>query len=293
MAVVVGDRARPWVLTLGIDRESEIGHFLTEKFETIRFLESDLDFLTSVRQSDFDILVVTGSVPQDPDAKLNVIQFGHQLTGETESGVSGSRRIGATYDGTAGRLTGPDENAPHNITDLAVESLAPWLLENPLHPVLSILDRNIGTQDATGIVAVVRELGGMPCAGYWTRAAGGGSEWWWLPTECPDETKWIAAIIEHLAGNDPQAFPGLAESQWDSSPAWMTAAELQAQIELTTAREEQARVQADQEALVSAKELNLAGKREAVSAGLRRLLTAQGDDLKSAAATALAPGSDF
>lgn len=286
---VIGERPRPWVLVYGIADDDELKDELQSHFETVRLVGDDYEFGSLVRQSDYDLLVVRGQVPFEPESNLNVLQFGGDFTGEVRPGRShqDGRRVLAREIGAAERLVGPDEGAPPEVDELARGSLSAWLLQQPIHCLLGLYRPNNTLMGIDpGVVAFVRETGRAACAGLWKRPGKSNTEWWWLPDGCPREIEWVTAASRHLSAVDPVAFPP-ADADWATHERWMTGREASAVRAPQSAREELRRVVEEQESQVSDKNDLLVEARSEAADGARRLLTHQGDDLKAAVQNAL------
>lgn len=286
---VIGERPRPWVLVYGIADDDDLKDELLEHFETVRLVGDDYELQSLVRQSDYDLLVIRGQVPFEPESTLNVLQFGGDFTGEVRPGRNhqDGRRVLAREIGAAERLVGPDEGAPPEVDELARDSLSTWLLQQPIHCLLGLYRSNNNLIELDpGVTAFVRETGGAACAGLWKRPGKSKTEWWWLPDGCPREIEWVAAASRHLSTVDPVAFPP-ADADWATHGRWMTAQEASAVHALRSARDELRRVVEEQESQVSDKKALLVEAQSEAANGARRLLTHQGDDLKTAVQNAL------
>jgi hypothetical protein len=282
MSNTFGDRPRPWLLAFGFAPTDPLGEIVSELAPTVHFLRSDDFPANQIREADFDAIVVLGSVNAMPARNLHVIQFGGLGETQVRPGANGFR-YGVMPIGRAGRLSGPDSTVSDKARELVESSLAPWLVEqNPRGLISRLRPNNTSFGDADGVRVLVQESGGLPAAGIWNRGDSdqGSTEWWWLPEDAPDKAEWIAAALEEWGRTNPAAFPTQV-NDWTTESRWMNAAELEATAGLRRAEEALASALAEHRALVDAAEVSVAqATREATDTD-RRLLTKQGDGLKS------------
>jgi hypothetical protein len=285
---VFGDLARPWVLAYGVDQESDLANVLKQLAPVLKFLESP-NADSEVRQSDYDAIIIAGDVTT-LDRRLNILQFGGSPPRDDflvrEGEMACTYRLYISRDGRAGQLEVPSD-LPAEVASLVQQSLAPWLMTISPRPLLKkfIQSRTSGAERLPLpqiIRPFVTERGGDACAGRWSRPPESGqevAEHWWLPADCPDQPAWLKAAFTEWHRLDSERFPGLPD--WLSDPLWMTNAELEAVQELTAVEEE---LRSSTAALTATRDLlrqRLADVRDAANQTERRLLTAQGEELKS------------
>jgi len=288
MSNTFGDRPRPWLLAYGFALTDLLGEIVSELAPTVHFLRSDDCPANQIREADFDAIVVYGQINAMPAGNLHVIQFGGSGETQMRPGNSGFR-YGVLPIGRAGRLSGPDSTVSDKASELVRSSLASWLVQqNPRGLISRLRSNNTSYGDAEGVRVLVRESGGLPAAGIWNRGDSdrGSTEWWWLPEDAPDKLEWIAAALEAWGRTDPVAFPAQVDD-WTAESRWMNAAELEAIAELRSAEDALSSALAEHRALVDAAAVALGqATREATDTD-RRLLTEQGDELKSQVSRAL------
>ncbi len=290
---IFGDLGRPWVLAWGIDVQSGLADTLRRLAPVVKFLEN-FEPSSEVRQADYDAIVVIDDVG-DLDDHLNILQFGgnpsrddFKIGDEETFAIS---RIG-TARGLAAQLEVPS-GLPVEVDKLSRESLAPWLLTTSPRVTLAVRDTSWRGNPSSiarpkTIQAFVVERGGAPCAGRWRRASEDPdtrSEHWWLPRDCPDPESWVKAAFIEWHSLDPQRFP--AGPDWVSDALWMTKAELDAALELQSAKEKLLHVASELEEEVNRCQASFEEKQVAANQAERRLLTSQGEELKEEVGAAL------
>ncbi|MBL6276746.1 hypothetical protein JMF97_11295 [Micromonospora fiedleri] len=287
MSEVFGDDdPKPWVLALGFDESDELGEAVKREAGKVTYLTTERAVVHQVRQIDYDALVVRGQGPSVA-SHLRVLQFGGAGVHGNEQAEDFAFYTVNPRSGLAGRLVGPDSGVPVEAAELVRRSLASFLHERvPRALLVRQVSRGRGAgwrEDDEGITAFVREQGGFPCAGIWTRPDG--MPWWWLPQGVPDMTEWVAAAFAQWRREDPARFP--SGPDWADEDPWRTAAEVAAQQKLEDHIRDEAEVLrdlADRRALLAAAR---EAARAAADGGERRLLTAQGDELVAEVKAAL------
>ncbi|GAA4560478.1 hypothetical protein [Pseudonocardia xishanensis] len=289
MAQDFGDAPRPWILAIGFASDDELVTALTKKHQKVTAISADSDPSVQVRESDYDIAIVNGHTYRDPAPHLHVIQFGGGGEKRHSGPENGQRRYVADGNGWAGRLTGPDSEAPPEVDSLARDSLASHLLsESPRTLIRKHLSQ--GTAQVCDAIAFVRESAGEPCAGFWLRhcpASDTSPEWWWLPEDAPQKEEWIRAAFSSWSRKRPALFDGITLS-WLEDAEWMTTDELSARRAINEAERELAELIAQKQKDLEQLRLDREAAEERASQGDRRLLTAQSNELKDAVADALA-----
>lgn len=99
----------------------------------------------------------------------------------------------------------------------------------------------------------------------------------WLPNSIYDQVAWVKLIISDWAKIDPDSFPGF--SDWIHSSEWITQEEkvLLSQIENLENKKQETISSIDKKIVTLSQELDVLTQK--VNSSLRRLITAQGDEL--------------
>lgn len=107
----------------------------------------------------------------------------------------------------------------------------------------------------------------------------------WLPNALFNRPRWVRAIVEEWGEQDPDSFPGVTE--WKSDPRWQTPKEREIAASLAALEQEKREALAEYDRRLACLEGELCCERACADTGLRRLLTAQDDDLVEQVASSL------
>lgn len=107
----------------------------------------------------------------------------------------------------------------------------------------------------------------------------------WLPNALFNRPRWIRAIVEEWSEHDPDSLPGVTE--WKLDPTWQTPKEREIAISLAALEEEKQKTLASYDRRLASLEEQLCCERARADVGLRRLVTAQDDDLVEQVASSL------
>lgn len=136
------------------------------------------------------------------------------------------------------------------------------------------------------VVPFLLNANGKSVAGIFRRSQSSPSEWWWLPADAPDAEKWVAAALARWRVADPSRFePEMTD--WLSDRRWQTQDEQAVVASLQELDDQHAAAINEYETQRAGLEIQRQSASERAELGGRRLLTAQGDDLKDEVAIAL------
>ncbi|MGL5823436.1 MAG: hypothetical protein ACRCYU_01015 [Nocardioides sp.] len=278
MSTIYGLEPRPRVLVVGL-AESGSSPGWSSVAPTVRFIDHDAFVSDRVSQLDWELIVLW-----DCDAEVRtgvcVVQFGGTYTpsnlwnGNRFSWMMTTPRPSATY-------AAADELVP--AVRPLIPSLADQLVESGMSPVM----RPAISPEPVGVLSpFLLNSERLPVAGYFRRNGDIIDECWWLPLEAPGPEKWIAAALATWRKTYPERFTP-EEANWSAGSEWQSSEERQltlALADLDALHSDAIRkYEADRNKLVV--EMQVASERAEV--GPRRLLTAQGEDLKNEVAEAL------
>ena len=287
---VKGELPRPRVAILGEFEEKDLQSLrsifpITWEAENLRSLTDQVD------PRDVDLLIIGEGIVAKADwsyvEQCHVICFsrsGGTLPGPNEDVLL---RIGEEAKTTALRL--PDLPLQMNRilgSDLKdTESVRGWNrlslqyssnyqgypgAKDPFPSALNELDRGaIVVEDATRTPLACRYL--RTSTSEPPRGVA------WLPNALFSRPRWIRAIVEEWGERDPDSLPGLTE--WKLDPTWQTPKEREIAISLAVLEEEKQKTLADYDRRLASLEEQLCRERAHADTGLRKLVTAQDDDL--------------
>lgn len=267
--------------------------FSSESFEALQSVAPaatwrNVNQVNEVRGDEWDMLVTTDDWVAAPD-HMYIVSVGGQWFGSYNAKVGGGWR---NAEVVAERMSNATEFAipeglEAEVARLVEQRLLPAVRGRETNRVLH--EKNFrpmpsrGTQSSY-IVPFLVTTEPMPVAGYFRREGDTGAEVWCLP-EGMDITEWTFAALQVWHRGDPSTFP--LDPGWRTSIEWQSADEQRLQRELDELQEQRERIMAD----LDLKQVRIAGALGAAhdnaDAGLRRLLTAQGDDLVAAVEAAL------
>lgn len=287
MPEIVGRREKPRLLVVGVGPESELAAHLSNFVPTIRIVPDASDMF-SIRQGDWDAAVLWDvSVALDPH--LFVVQFGRKVAGRLAGHVpyylefSGALSVGV-------ELEIPD-GLPGGIRQLVRDSLAPAAMVRQYKPIITAGRPGFSTrfdiselQVGSAFEPFLVDQDGKALAARFRRD-GSSAEWWMLPEYAPHPERWVAAALDLWRAAHPNIFP--QDAEWHRRPEWLTPAELGAEERVVAARRH---LENEVEVLVDALGNAETARRETAERAEveeRRLMTAQGDDLKDAVGVAL------
>jgi hypothetical protein len=238
-----------------------------------------------VEQSEWDLLIttlpfVTGTPfvhkLRQPAGHLFVLSFVSGVVGTVKRSEGGSASVWFQAGSRSREYMTPDA-LPAEFERLVRDDL------------LAVVERRTGEHDLLVASSSPRlqpflTTGlGEPLAGVAPRDGGG--VLLALPKDVQDREGWVKAGLQFFRQHDPGRFrevPG-----WEEQPSWLTAEERRLQAELDRVRSERSDAIAAFEVREQQLMLERARMAAAADAGLRRLLTSQGDDLEDAVTQAL------
>jgi hypothetical protein len=276
---LIGEQPKPRLLIVEAgeveDGEVEFHEAITRLVPTARVIaEGDLD---QIRQKDWDAAVVFGSTSLLED-HLYVIQFGGTYGGGIHSSELQRPDLILTIAplSRATQFEIPD-NVPDTVRPLIRSSLVKLLESRSPNAVMRAALRN----NAYNYVPQVE--GPFICDGDGNVLAGafvrpdGLARWWWVPGGIEAPERWVAAALADWTSLDAERFP--APPQWQDREEWQTPAEVDLASKIQAMRDKYKAVLDG----LAQEELNLGTELERTvveaNATVRRLLTAQGDEL--------------
>lgn len=284
-----GEVARPQGVFVGYSEEDPklramtsmiAGHTLAKNAE-----------LRGHRPRDFDLAVQRAQPEIRAASHLHLLMFGcsdhgpmqpndrHYYSSLNYAGSQPSRTITVNTK-LSDRLRG-----------LVQQELVPWLLAQNARPVLFGRASNghsyalNGSSLNSDAVPFVLDADNNVIAGAFRRSHEG-SFAWVLPHDPEHPEVWLAEFLRQLHSIDPERFP--EPTPWRTKAAWMSGDELAAQETLDALDARNVRWERAFRERKTSVEAHLLHAATAADAGLRRLLTAQGDELTEAVAHALA-----
>jgi hypothetical protein len=285
VASVYGEKPRPRILFLGAVEDAEV---LEDSFRsvfgvrTIRVIEN----LAEVHQPEWDAVISTESVPVDASEHLFFITFGSVSSGrpdQIDEGLWPLSRVSYFGKSLASELLVP-AGLPRQIARLVRSDLLPYALNLGEHDTLVLgLNRpNYVKQLPASFVPFLATTAGDSLAGMFTRE-GGVSHCWVLPRYA-DPKAWVRLALSEWSAIAPDRFPH--PPAWWESTQWQTYDEKVQVNELDQLVDEHRKIRAELNRRVSAAKESIHRAKEQADLGVRRLLTAQGDDLKAAVSAA-------
>lgn len=265
--VVYGEADRPRVVAHGFTRTHPFAAVIERYAGTVHYLLED----SNVRWESWDAVVALG----DPNlfAKhVRVLQIGGYPDGHTPQTYDSAALTMADNVGT--EIEVPDD-LPDDLRELVKRSLLPFV--DPGVHRRRIAPYRLAAGSSVDVYRpLLRDLDGYAFAALY-RPPRGLYECLYLPESVVDIAPWLLYAFRRWSEELPDVFP--SQPDWTSDSIWMTALELSAQADVTAKRAEEARVIAEQRALVADAEASLAAIRGSVDASERLLLTADGTPL--------------
>jgi hypothetical protein len=229
-----------------------------------------------ISQTEWDAAVVFGSAERLRD-HLFVIQVGGNYGGK----ISGPRTLLAIK--ALSRAT--SFIIPDNLPD-SVKPLMPSLVKlveskSPNDVMKASYSDHTGSFDPNRPIAqpFILDSDQQVLAGAFFRFPKF-TPWWWLPDGIEAPERWVAAVLTEWTNVDSERFPGAP--QWQHRREWQTSTEIDLVARIQAVRDKYKRYKAvlaelDQEEFSLGAEMEKAVAE--ASATVRRLLTAQGDEL--------------
>ena len=282
---VLDERPLPWIIALGVHRDSEIGEALRATGGDVKFCSS----LDEVRQSDFHFLVCDDfPASRTVVNKLDVLQFlPSSAWGDAASYVVGENRLHTGDGGRASLFTVSSDAVEHGLKNLLDSSILVNIERASEYGVIA--ERDIGKGTAKGgmrrpsvFTPLVSEQRGSALAGYLTNADD--HQWWIMPAVTTRRASWVSAVIEIWKRRRPEVFPAGALEPGDT---WMTLAERKAQDSIRQHGVLTAKLMAEREEELGRLKEAAQAITEAALDKEQRLLFAKGDDLVEAVVDAL------
>jgi hypothetical protein len=277
---IVGRRPQPRGLILGFDELTAAA--LGAAFPTSQVVGSP----SEVRQEEWDVLVTNDTTLNSVQGHLYVLAIGTSWLGQPAEGLTyANSQITRGIQSIAREFEFP-EDLPDGVKALVESDLLPAAFARGTHDCLveSVPGFLQGNKTPASVRAFLATTEGLAIAGAFVRQ-GGVSECWAIPEDTQSPLAWLQVALDQWRTKDANKFP--AGAPWSKRGEWMNARELETveQLSLQSAR----RVE-----VLSGLDREEAGLRAAADAasldadrGLRRLLTARGDDLKEAVKDAL------
>lgn len=253
--------------------------------------------LSSLRQEDWDLLVVEGSPVEDGedreppwassiDDRIFVLAFGGPTFGMSVSGL----RLGASSLVRAsgkqyGRTLRVAEGLEGRLSRLVRDECFPAVNTMDPIPYLMTSDSPLESYASTFATPLLLDADGHHVASIFKRTHDGESVCWALPHRSEQPELWLAAALEQWSTVYPERFP--AASPWRQRPSWMTSEEADVTESLQSleeAREEQETHYREERRRL---EVDAEVARANADSGVRRLLTEQSDALVAAVRSAL------
>jgi hypothetical protein len=280
---VINTKPRPRLLIRGFANDPELVERLLALAPTSKLIES----LRDVRQAEWDILV-TDQQPTEPAPN----HYGSAVQLDPGIGVVLRPRRRATWEAMAygpfGRVLHEAghistelrrcRGLPQRIADLTHEQLEPILLKREQHAIFSLEG-----PEPDGWQPFIETATGHALAARLLRSEQ--AEQWLLPRDTPDLTPWVKAALAEWHTLAPDRFPGVPD--WSHADIWSTAEERRLRGEMVAVREAATAALQKLEQRQGDIKRQLDETRDAADAYERRLLTAQGDELRVAVMQAL------
>lgn len=246
------------------------------------------------RQEEYDLVIATIAITdhhaggwEEPAGHLSIISFGVQDLGSVlvAPGSGQGRSNSEVYFVPGSKATEYriPTDMPALLAPLVEADLLPAVrARTELHPILSTNSRPLPIEQ-TRAVPLLKTGDGGYLAAVWNRPGGGIHLA--LPGDVTDRVAWIKAALKLLRNVEPARFQQIPG--WEELPEWSTAKERQLRGDLEEVKRERETVLAELEEREAQLGTELASASAEAEAGLRRLLTAQGDDLVKAVIEAL------
>jgi hypothetical protein len=280
-----GDNPRPRTLVIGFPPETVAA--IAGVVPTVRSIE----LLGEVEQAEHDLAVVRGSVAARLNPALFSIVCGDPDRNRTDHGGVDGARIPSSVvrvDSPRASIFEIPDAVDSRIAVLVRKAILPVLLNSPNHTMLEAeITGYAGASGRWGQDAIepwITDSVGRIMAGAFLRS-GRASICWSLPEFVNDVAPWVAAARDVWSTVDPERFP--PASEWTREPRWQSSKESRLVLELTDLATRHIAALAEFEAEFAELNERLQRAQNEADQGERRLLTAQGDDLKAAVAGAL------
>lgn len=281
---VVGRQPKPRVLVVGLGPEGKFATHLRTAVPTVKFFDNPHQMKTSVRQADWDAVVLWECETQGLSPHLFVLQFGGvSLESVVFEGVTEMSLYWSSYSKSM-EFQIPSNLDP-TIASLVKRQLAPWAVEQDSVRTLrrkKIAEtagaRTPDSRPSAILNPLLLDGDGLPVSSWHQRRSDATAQWWALAENVPDPTAWFDAVIEVWRSVAPDSFRVLG-SDWREAPRWMTPDEQDVRREEQTLREARAVAERQFQESALALESRRSALSEAADGAERRLLTAQGEDL--------------
>lgn len=282
---------KPSPRTLVLSEESELFQQVADLVPT----SSQVRSLTERRQDEYDLVIATeplrhypASSAQEPAGHLSIISFGVSLLGfvhvDPDSGQGRSSCEVFFEGGSIATEFKIPKNVPSTLAPLVEADLLPAVrARTGPHPVLTTHIFPLPIQRTTA-VPLLKTGDDHYLAAVWRRPGGGIHLA--LPGDVMDRVAWTRAALKLFRNINPERFQQIPG--WEELPDWSTAKQRQLRDDLEQVKHEREAVIAELNERQDQLETQLASASAEADAGLRRLLTAQGDELVEAVTDALA-----
>lgn len=271
-----GQQPRPRMLVAGLEDDA-LAERLQPLAPTVRFISAG-ELSDGVNQREWDVIMLW-DCDADVMTNVNVIQFGGTQTSQLKAGRASFYGQTTTIE-VSGTYSLPESQVGE------VSGLVPGLGEQ-LVAVGRARAMSVTHPGIQGVVVpFLLNANGKSVAGIFRRSQSSPSEWWWLPADAPDAEKWVAAALARWRVADPSRFePEMTD--WLSDRRWQTQDEQAVVASLQELDDQHAAAINEYETQRAGLEIQRQSASERAELGGRRLLTAQGDDLKDEVAIAL------
>jgi hypothetical protein len=246
--------------------------------------------LADVEESEYDLLVVRGNRAAAAKTSLYTIVFEDASEPNSNFGPAFHPGFGLIVLGRPGALSRvfdmPAELDPR-LARLIRTTILPRLLDGAQHSELYVHTLSApagGAATPPDIDPWITDSAGRIVAGSFLRSDLP-SRCWCVPGFVDDPVPWVVLAREIWSQSDPVRFPSAAP--WSQTLKWLSSEELTVRSELTAFTAEREGILRRMEAREDELSQRLQLEKSRADNGIRRLLTAQGDDLKEAVAHAL------
>jgi hypothetical protein len=267
----IGEQPKPRLLILNVS-DLTLQKAFRKLAPTVRCM--GFSDLKAIRQKDWDAVVVFGGT-SSLEPHLYVIQFGGSVGGGIKSNIEGTI-LTVLPISKATQFEIPDV-VPDSIRLLIKSSLAKSITSSPINGVMrAALPGNVRNFVPEIQWPFITDIDGNVLAGCFVRPESF-SQWWWLPAGVESPELWVAAALAEWSNADHNKFP--SGPTWQDRPEWQTPAEaeLASKISETAARYSMLLTELEQEQIALKADMERVAAE--ATATVRRLLTAQGDEL--------------
>ena len=277
---VFGTRERPRLVVVGMDPDGALAEELKALVPTIRFVESENELNTRVRQGDFDVAVLW-QLDASLAGHLFVIQFGGSV-----GDLLTIKDVGEVYicegHGTVATEFNIPEGVPSNVARLVRAEVVPIALAADRIPTIERRMQTFFTMTRAAppledvVDGFLLDPDGCPVLGR-TKRNNGLAEWWRIPAFVEHPGRWLGAALELWRERDPEHFP--SEAAWEGDSDWQTAAEVALGVERSGVVVEQQAAEMRYAERLADLDQQLRAETQRADENERRLLTAQSDGL--------------